>query len=458
MPSSTGCGPTSTKWVMPGRERLHRAGRTAPARAGGRASSRGGPSWPRSPPRAGDVGDESRCAAPRSGRPRGRGANPASSRLHQRRVERVRHPQELRPAPRRPRSRRSTALDRVALAAHHQVLGAVEAATPTAPPQRRERGDDRVLRRRRRPPSRPPPGSARMSRPRSATSRRPSSSENTPATQAAAYSPRLWPITAAGSTPHERHSAASATSSAKWRAACRRSRGSQRSLAGANSTREQASRRTAVERRGAGVERRRGRPARCRRAAAAHAGRLRALAGEQEGRPAGRASPSTAAVATAAAGSPRACGQRAASRSSPACRADHGEAVRRSATRPVLAVKHTSASDAGAPRAASRTRPPSSPQRLRDRAPTAPAGASGRLGRAAPAAAAAGASSSDDVGVGAAEAERADAGEAAAVDRRPRRRRRSAPPAGARPVDVRVALAKVQVRRDRAVLQRQRRP
>ena len=39
----------------------------------------------------------------------------------------------------------------------------------------------------------PPSGSAAMSRARSATRRKPSSSGNSPATQAAAYSPTLWP-------------------------------------------------------------------------------------------------------------------------------------------------------------------------------------------------------------------------------------------------------------------------
>ena len=54
-----------------------------------------------------------------------------------------------------------------------------------------------------------------VSRPRSATRRRASSSDSMPATHAAAYSPRLWPSTTAGSMPHERHSAASAYSIAK---------------------------------------------------------------------------------------------------------------------------------------------------------------------------------------------------------------------------------------------------
>ena len=58
----------------------------------------------------------------------------------------------------------------------------------------------------------PSRGSACMSRPRSATRPSPSSSEHMPATQAATYSPTLWPSTAAGVTPHARHSSASAHS------------------------------------------------------------------------------------------------------------------------------------------------------------------------------------------------------------------------------------------------------
>ena len=61
----------------------------------------------------------------------------------------------------------------------------------------------------------PPGGSAAASRPRATTMRAASSSEKTPATHAAAYSPKLCPITAAGSMPHERQSAASAYSIAK---------------------------------------------------------------------------------------------------------------------------------------------------------------------------------------------------------------------------------------------------
>ena len=60
----------------------------------------------------------------------------------------------------------------------------------------------------------PSRGSALMRRPRATISRRPSSSENTPARQAATYSPTLWPITTAGSTPHDFQSCASAYSTA----------------------------------------------------------------------------------------------------------------------------------------------------------------------------------------------------------------------------------------------------
>ncbi len=65
----------------------------------------------------------------------------------------------------------------------------------------------------------PVAGSESTKRVRSTTIRKASSSVVAPATCAAAYSPRLWPSTAAGSTPHERQSAASAISvatSAGW--------------------------------------------------------------------------------------------------------------------------------------------------------------------------------------------------------------------------------------------------
>ena len=61
---------------------------------------------------------------------------------------------------------------------------------------------------------RPPGGKDCMSRARSAISFKPSSSENTPAMQAAANSPTLWPITAAGSMPQLRHRVANAYSMA----------------------------------------------------------------------------------------------------------------------------------------------------------------------------------------------------------------------------------------------------
>ena len=58
----------------------------------------------------------------------------------------------------------------------------------------------------------PAVGSDWINRARSATNRSPSSSENTPATHAAASSPTLWPRIASGITPHDRQSSASATS------------------------------------------------------------------------------------------------------------------------------------------------------------------------------------------------------------------------------------------------------
>ncbi len=69
-----------------------------------------------------------------------------------------------------------------------------------------------------------PGGSACIRRPRSATSARASSSEKTPARQAATYSPRLWPSIARGRTPQliqSRASECSTTNRAGWaRAVC----------------------------------------------------------------------------------------------------------------------------------------------------------------------------------------------------------------------------------------------
>ncbi len=61
----------------------------------------------------------------------------------------------------------------------------------------------------------PPAGSDCISRPRSAMSRAASSSDITPARYAAANSPTECPTTTLGATPQDRHSSASATSSAK---------------------------------------------------------------------------------------------------------------------------------------------------------------------------------------------------------------------------------------------------
>jgi len=57
-----------------------------------------------------------------------------------------------------------------------------------------------------------PPGSRCISRPRAATSPSASSSEKTPASVAATYSPTLCPSSASGRTPHPIHSFASAYS------------------------------------------------------------------------------------------------------------------------------------------------------------------------------------------------------------------------------------------------------
>ena len=65
----------------------------------------------------------------------------------------------------------------------------------------------------------PSRGNWPIRRPRAAISRKASSSENTPATQAATYSPTLWPITAEGLRPQDSQSCASAYSTAN-RAGC----------------------------------------------------------------------------------------------------------------------------------------------------------------------------------------------------------------------------------------------
>ncbi|GLZ28440.1 hypothetical protein Lesp02_06300 [Lentzea sp. NBRC 105346] len=57
----------------------------------------------------------------------------------------------------------------------------------------------------------PRPAILRNARLRNATTRAPSSSDNAPATTAAAISPCECPTTASGSTPYDRHSAASDT-------------------------------------------------------------------------------------------------------------------------------------------------------------------------------------------------------------------------------------------------------
>ena len=100
------------------------------------------------------------------------------------------------------------------------------------------------------------------SRPRSATSASASSRRNTPARQAAVYSPMLWPISAAGAMPHDIHSCASAYSTMNSAGSCERRplealrgrlerrparaeeqrRGSRRACAGSSSARHSSTR------------------------------------------------------------------------------------------------------------------------------------------------------------------------------------------------------------------------
>ncbi len=65
----------------------------------------------------------------------------------------------------------------------------------------------------------PPAGSPAINRPRAATIRDASASDNTPATHAAVISPTECPITTSGATPKDCHNAASAmpsTNNAGW--------------------------------------------------------------------------------------------------------------------------------------------------------------------------------------------------------------------------------------------------
>ena len=75
--------------------------------------------------------------------------------------------------------------------------------------------------------SMPPAGASSNSRPRRWTSRTQSSKDITPARQAATFSPIEWPTSAAGRTPQEIHSCASAYSTIMISGSCaegRRSR------------------------------------------------------------------------------------------------------------------------------------------------------------------------------------------------------------------------------------------
>ena len=112
-------------------------------------------------------------------------------------------------------SARQRRLERRGLARQHRrCAGALTAATESRSPDGCT-GLRRPPRPERHRAMRPRPVASCMIRPRCQTTRTASSRASTPATCSAAISPTLWPTTAAGATPHDFHSAASATCSAK---------------------------------------------------------------------------------------------------------------------------------------------------------------------------------------------------------------------------------------------------
>ena len=142
-----------------------------------------------------------------------------------------------------PRTRASSASTAAASPDTTTLSAALIAAMAKPIGHRRDRGLQLRRRARRSPPwSRPAAAPASAGR-APAIKRSPSSSVKTPATQAATYSPTEWPMTAAGSMPHERHSCVSAVlDGEKRRLRPRRSHGSAHSRPGpACSTRLQRS-------------------------------------------------------------------------------------------------------------------------------------------------------------------------------------------------------------------------
>ena len=129
--------------------------------------------------------------------------------------------------------------------------------------------------------------SSRVSRPRSATRRKPSSRENNPATHAATYSPRLCPITRSGSTPHDRHSSDRDHSNANSAGCISAASSSAGPFAGSCAASceqhfQQGARKRGLQDFSAALQRLPKRPL-CFVELASHAGVLRSLSSEQEG-------------------------------------------------------------------------------------------------------------------------------------------------------------------------------
>ena len=129
--------------------------------------------------------------------------------VHHRRVERVRRLAAAAPSMPRAVSRSASASIAAVRARHHRNRRPVHRRER----QRRRRAAASARFAAAAPPASRPAAPARISRPRGATSASASSSENTPARQAATYSPTLWPSSADGRDAPRIHSCASAYSS-----------------------------------------------------------------------------------------------------------------------------------------------------------------------------------------------------------------------------------------------------
>ena len=133
-------------------------------------------------------------------------------------------------------------VERAHVAGDHRGTRAVATPRSTAGPRARSEPGARRRATARPSPWRRWPAIPRSRRLRVAMTRAASSRDSAPATWAAATSPMLWPTTASGSTPHARHSAASATWRAKrigWATSIRSSR--DRAASAASSSRSDQS-------------------------------------------------------------------------------------------------------------------------------------------------------------------------------------------------------------------------